>query len=380
MIKFWIFISSVLAITLLVLCAKFFFLRVVPNSSRIKRVELPFRENIYTLNYQNNSPDSVENISLFNTSEIWYGSGFFNSALYYEYPVSLTLAGSNGQKISAFREVKLNLAKMSDFDLILNLRSDVSELEEASLIFLDDNSKSARFVIPIIRKGWDIIRFSKEQFNVQKQFNWTYITQVKFEFLSRPLGRVVVNLAGLRAQTERLQDNDWNIVDKNFLMLDKRDSQISLMVRNIGKEFTYATLKKITYADNFSFQVKLRPLTSGWRGIFFRGDYSTGLGYFLMVKGVGGNLWTIYKSNIKGKTDLNSSIIPNFQFEPDKWYFLKIVVTGQKFKAYLSTDGVKYRTLGEAEDNEFKSGGIGITVNNQEVSLFNEFIFTQFNN
>ncbi len=347
------------------------------DSPRLDRIELPFINKTYAFDYQSIDSKLVENISIFDPSETWSGSGFYDTKLFFEYPASLVLSGADKNKIVVGKDLKLDLARADSFELVVNLRTDPSDLENADLIFIDDNLRIARYAISIVRNGWDILKFTKKQFELDKQFNWNNISQVKFELTPRPLGKVAVNLAGFRAYGDVDLSNDWNYVDKRMFVLDKRQNKISLLARNVGAQPIGVTIKKIITASNFSFQSAFIPMSETWTGLFFRGNHLNNYGYYLMVNGIGGSQWQVYKVTKEGHKLLKKDNIPDFQFKFGKWYWLKVEAKGDIINAYLSSDGVQFKLLGTVIDNEFTSGGVGIAIGNGAMSLYNDFAFEQ---
>lgn len=347
------------------------------DSPKLENTALPFTDKSYIFDYINIDPKLVENISIFDPSETWSGSGFYDAKLFFEYPSSLVLAGADKNKIIIRKELKLDLKKVNNFELIINLRTSPDELESAELIFNDDNLKTARYKISMIRSGWEILQFTRKQFEVDKQFDWSKISHVRFELTPRPLGKVVVNLAGFRASGNVDLSNDWNFIDKRLFVLDKRKNKISLLARNMGSFPVGVTIKKITTASNFSFQTSFSPLSQTWSGLFFRGNYLNGYGYYMMINGIEGSQWQVYKVNKEGLILLKKDIIPDFQFKFGEWYYLKVDTKEDTFKVYLSTDNKQFKLLGTVTDNEFRVGGVGLAIGNGAISLYDEFIFNQ---
>lgn len=340
------------------------------------KVEIPFSEKSFSLDYKKFDPLLVENIALFTKEEKWIGSGFYNKDNYFEYQESLNLTGSERNKIVAVKDVFLNLSKIIDFDLMLNLQSDANDLETADLIFIDNFNQKAKFTLSRQQNtGWSIMKFPKQQFDVSDSFNWAAVKQVRFEFIPRPLGKLVINLGSLRGQPGTILYNDWNLTDQKALVLDKRNNEINLLVRSLGG--SVATIKKITSASNFSFQSSYTPLNNVSNGLFFRGNYQDGQGYYLLVSGINGNQWQLHKLGKDGVRVLATGEIANFQFKSGKKYYLKAETKNSNIKAYFSSDNVNYTLLADVMDGEFNSGGVGVATGNGGIGLFNDFEFKQ---
>ncbi len=349
----------------------------------VEKVRLPYETKTFSLDYKKLNTSLVENISIFNKSETWKMTGFYDTKLFFDYPTSLVMGGVDNNKITAFKEIKFDLGKAITFDLILNLQTNPDDLEEVRLIFTDEKSNNSVSTLPKLQKGWNLLDLPKKYFSTIDNFDWTKISRVKLEFIPRPLGKVVVNLAGLRSQGESKLFNDWNVTEKQMLLLDRRDNNISLILRSIRRLLMVATIKEITTASDFSFQASFRPLTKSWSGLFFRGNYLNGDGYYFMVNGIEGNKWRIAKYNQKdGFFTMKEGLLTNFQFELGKWYYLKVETKGNRIKTYISADKIEFLPLGSVTDSEFNSGGVGIftgLVGTDEItaSLFNDFAFEQ---
>lgn len=345
--------------------------QVIPS----QKVEIPFTDKAYSLSYKTFDPKEVENISLFTHEEKWVGSGFYDNETFFEYPESLNLTAGEHNLVTAVRNVQLDLSKAIDFDLLLNLRSDPNDLENANLVFIDAGGATAKYVLPRMIQDWEALRIPKEQFTIASGFDWGRIAQVKFEFLPRINGTVKVNLGGLRAEPGSLLYNDWNTLDKNNLLLDKRNGQINLLLRNLGNGI--AGIKKITGASNFSWQSSYRSLNSGSAGLFFRGNYQNGQGYYLSVSGINGNQWQVFKNGKDGQKVLAQGEIANFQVKPQETYYLKVETQGNNLTCYFSLDGKTYTRLTKVVDDGFTGGTVGVFAGKGGAALFNDFVFSQ---
>lgn len=347
----------------------------IKNSAQTKRrTEIAFTDKKYTINYKNFDVRFVENISLFNSEEKWLGSGFFDTDEYFEYPSSLNLAGGGGDKIIASKDTSLDLSKILTFDLVLNYKSNPNNLKKAELILSDTNGKNAVFVLPEPQVGWNVLEFPKEYFDSPDYFNWSKIIKLEFVFSSRPFTNIALNLGSLRGQPGNVLYNDWNVKDKRMLLLDKRNGEINLLGRNIGG--TVATLKKVTGVTDFIFQGSYIPINPSAGGLFFRGSYEDGQGYYLTLNGTNSSGWQLYKLGKKGGEILAQGEIANFQFKQGEKYYLKVEVKKNNIKAFFSINGVIYTMLASVNDDEFSSGSVGIAVPSG-VSLFNDFSFEQ---
>jgi hypothetical protein len=151
-----------------------------------------------------------------------------------------------------------------------------------------------------------------------------------------------------------------------------------LLARNIGAGV--ATLKDIEDTNDFVFSTAISPQSAGRSGLFIRGDYNNGYGYYFLIGGDKKSNWQIIKKNKTGWTAKDQMIegsLPNMSFSRDKKYWLRAETQGDLMQFYLSTDGQKYEKLGEINDSEFRGGGIGIAVLDNAWALFDDFHSTK---
>lgn len=340
-----------------------------------KNIEIAFSAKNYTLKYDKLDPLLVEDISLFTEEEKWLGSGFIDNEIYSEYPSSLSLSGSDRNEITATRNINFNLSKIIDFDLVLYLKSNPEDLELVSMDFYDASGGQASFLLTGLAKGWQAITIPKQQFVYKSGFNWEKISKLEFNILPRLRRKVTINLGSLRAQPGSLLYNDWNLKDNKLMVLSKKNNEINLLGRSIGSPV--ATIKKITSVSNFTYKSTYSPLNTGFSGLFFRGNYQTGKGYYLMLGGTNSSEWQLYKVNDKGMKVLSKGEIRNFKFQNNEKYYLKIETKGNRISAYFSIDAVKYTLLADVNDTDFLSGGVGIAIGSSAAALFNDFELTQ---
>ena len=347
--------------------------RTISETASVAR--LPFADKNFEFDYNALGPSAAVNISTFDPSDNWTGSGYIDSTVFYEYPSSLTLAGNDGKKLVAFKYAEFDLGRTDEFEILVNLRTDPGDLELSSLIFTDKNFRTARYALPIIANGWQILKFDKGRFVYDGEFSWHKIIRTGFKFIPRPFGTVVVSLSGLRSFANLNFDNDWNFTDKRLLVLDNRQNGINLLARNMGQVPIGASLKKIITASDFTFQCSFSPLSKTWSGIFIRGNYLNNYGYYLMVNGLEGSQWQFYKVSLSGLKLIKNGIIPDFQFKYGNMYELKVEAEEELFHFYISKDNKNFIRLGSATDGDFRSGGVGIAIGNGAVSLYKKCIF-----
>ena len=95
-------------------------LEIKTDSPKLDKIELPFTDKTYAYDYNSIDPKLVENISIFDPSETWSGSGFYDVRFFFEYPASLVLAGADKNKIVIWKNLNLDLEKIDTYELIVN--------------------------------------------------------------------------------------------------------------------------------------------------------------------------------------------------------------------------------------------------------------------
>ena len=375
----------------------------------LNAVQLKFGEKKYNFDYSSYSKDFVLDLAGFEKDEEWQGNKELDDTIFSEGEASLILSSKDNEKAEIYLLKKVDLSKYQFFKLAIYLQTDPSDVESTRLYF-SNKDKTAYFSYPITNlvKGWNFLDIPKMKFsstnavkeklikpnitktdssitgNVHKGtdlLNWDGIERIGLELTARSNSASTLNFDNLIALESEDYLDDWLTGNSAFLDLVKtKDERIILQAKNVG---TYlAVIKKISGVSDFTFKTKVQPAKVNARsGIFFRGDYKSGYGYFFLVDGVDGNRYQIHKTglidNKTATTVLKIGIINNFVVEADKPLWLKVEAKGSNLKFYLSTDNKSYTRLGEINDKEFKEGGVGITVFDGGVTLFDEFEFTQ---
>ena len=68
---------------------------------------------------------------------------------------------------------------------------------------------------------------------------------------------------------------------------------------------------------------------------------------------------------------------PDHTQKEDTPLWLKVEAKRSGFKYFLSTDGKSYSELASVKNSQYKEGGLGISVYDQEAPLFDEFRFSR---
>jgi hypothetical protein len=272
--------------------------------------------------------------------------------------------------------------EFQNFKFLVNLRSDKANIQEFNLLFIEESSgEEYRYPIRELSEGWNLLEVPKDKFSVvthepQKETEErplsgieqeivstpVNVNKVVFELVSRPRTAALTNIDFIWAEKSEDYLEDWAINNPKFLFFKKNPTSLNFGL--IGIERTVANIKRITSARDYSLKIKFTPLRQGFFGFFLRGNFETGYGYYLGLDGVDTNTWQIYKMGVfddKQQTVvLAEGTITNFKTEKDHNYWLKAQVGGSHLSLFLSLDGKTYSKIGEAYDDSFVFGGVGI--------------------
>lgn len=375
------------------------------SDTSINSVQLKFGEKKFQLDYSSLSNDFVQNIAKFDKNEEWQGNPEFDDIIYWEGNSSLLLSSKDNEKVDAHLLKKIDLGKYQNIKFSVYLQTEPSDLESVSLYFANkDKTAYYSYQFTNLVKGWNFLDIPKIKFsatnaireNLIKQntakadssvtgmankgtnlLTWNNIERVGLEINSRPNSTATLNFDLLTALESEDYLDDWLISNPLLLNLVKtNDDKIVLQSRGT------ALIKKLSGVSNFTVKGKLQPLKVGTRsGLFIKGDYKTGYGYYFLIDGIDGNRWQIIKySLIEGKAvseTLKNGIINNFIIEDNKPLLLKVESRSSNMKFYLSTDNKSFTMLGEVNDGDIKEGGVGIAIYDGGATQFDEIEFTQ---
>lgn len=342
------------------------------------------KQSDFSLNAGAYKTDDITVISNFESGEEtkWQGDGIPDDKIFYEGSGSLSLVSTERNEKVATLEKKLDLTNMKQIEFMLNV-TDIDAFEAVTLDFGDSNlTNYYSYSLTNLINGWNLVRIPKEKFVVTKAkdgtFGWPDIAKVRFSILSRPASIFLVRLDMLRSINDS-QDflKQWRATyPEMFFSLYDQAGKIKLLARGLGS--TIATLKEGSDINNFDFSASVSPQSAGRSGLFVRGDYATGYGYYLLLGGEKTNTWQILKRNKTGWTlpeQIIKGTLDGVVFAKDQDYWLRVTGKDTLLKFYFSQDGQQYEKLGELTDDEFKGGGLGITALDGNRSLFDNIQF-----
>ncbi|OQA93426.1 MAG: hypothetical protein BWY24_00444 [Microgenomates group bacterium ADurb.Bin219] len=375
----------------LYLQGKIFFLPKKNDLSELKNTmtEIPYMKKEYRLTYSDRSLDKVEYLSHFEDVEKWQGDGEFDYTDFVEGKSSLSLSSQNHSRSKAILELpqSLNFSDFSKLKLFLDVRSGTDKIEDLVIVLFQGNGQeAARYPIRELQAGWNLLTVPQKDFS-EDYTNGPYskkgsgfkegeVKRVSFELISRPKTSASVNLDLMWIEKEDNYIEDWNTDTPKILSLGKTGSSFGLLVSGIGGNL--ANLREISSAKNFSFSAKFIALKLGNFGLFLRGNYQNGFGYYFMMDGVGAGSWEIYKigqfDNKVANISLAKGIIQNFELTLGTPFWLKAELKGTHLTFLLSVDGENFIKIGETDDRSFSSGGAGIFTANS-MYLVDDFQF-----
>jgi hypothetical protein len=338
----------------------------------------------FSLNSGAYNADDVTFISNFEANEAvkWLGDGIVDEKIFYEGARSLSLVSTERNGAVATLEKKLDLTNMKQVEFMLHV-TDIDAFETVTLDFGDLGlTNYYRYTFTNLKNGWNLIQIPKGKFVLSKApagtFDWPNVEKIRFSILSRPASIFLVRMDMLRSiNYPESFLTQWKATQPAmFFSLYEQAGKAKLLARSLGS--TMATLKDSAGISNFDFSASVSPQSAGRSGLFVRGDYATGYGYYLLLGGANKNTWQILKRSKAGwtpATEIIKGSLDGTVFAKDKDYWLRVTGKGSLLKFYYSSDGQRYEKLGELTDDEFKGGGLGIAVPDAGFSLFDNIQF-----
>ena len=342
--------------------------------------QIPISDKEYKIFYKDKI-DSTFDIANFENNEDWYGDGDFDYSTFLEGESSLFLTSLNNRKATITLKKNFDIENVLNFKFLVYLASDPADIEELDLVFTGQNF-GYKFPVRDLVKGWNLLVLPKDKFSYfgsqTDGGKLSSIEKITVELTSRPQTRTIINFDSLWLEKEKDYLKDWNSNSEKFLSLKRNGNFVGLLA--IGLYGNRAVLSKGA-AKDYTFQAKFNSLKEEEFGLFLRGDYESGYGYYLMMDGVNTNTWQIYKYGLFDKKTqtlvLEKGNISNFKVEKNRPYWLKAELKGPRLIFYLSVDGQNFIKLGEANDTSFTSGGVGFATTGSDMVLVDEIVFFQ---
>lgn len=344
-------------------------------------VELLFSGKEYKLSYTDMDPATLVDIARYDKTEQWQGSGSIEDDVTFGENV-MSMVDRDRQKSSAILLKNLDLSAVDNIKFIVNYKSDPDNVEALNLYFSNkDNTSFFRFPITNLKAGMNYFSIAKNRFFLvegkeaepqrigtksadNRKVSWDKIDRVELELVSRPGSKIFADIGWIRGEKEDIFTPDWNWdgIEHFLNLFHTKDGKLALNTRLVGRGL--ATLRKVGSVKDFTFSTRMISYKEGFVGLFFRGDYRTGLGYFLSIGGIRTSDWTLSKYYLEEKQVKTALLLKgqlgNFEFTRDQPFWLKVSTKGENITVYFSLDGTNYTKLGEITDNSISSGGVGI--------------------
>lgn len=345
-------------------------------------VNLGYDEREYRVNYTKKFAKSSIELADFEVGEKWSGSHTKNNDNYWEGEASYTISSKNNEPNIIALEKNINLSGYTIIKMLVYFDKDVGTENVKKFILRlgnDDDSAYYEFDIRNIKPGWNLIRIEKDKFTFVSNFSslnntydnqiyagrlllWDKIEKISIELDSLPKSQAAVSVDRLWA--EKNEDYKLDFKNSTNSPLSVKTYNGKTYINMWGSEAKLSLVEEVVHVSDFVYTAKIIPQKNGAFGINARTDSDTGNGYYLEMGGIGLGTWQLYK---KGRVvdnndmaQLGEGVLSNSLLEMNKPVWLRILTSGNTVAGYLSFDGVNFTKLSEKNDDEIKSGGIGI--------------------
>lgn len=339
------------------------------ETTKKKLVDIEFKDKEYQENFSQKNQNSAIELAQFEKEEPWEGEFDLDATNVIDGETSLSILSKNGQTTTIKYKKRVNLSALKLFKIYVYIPKEeiINDITNLTLKFSLTDSSFFEYPILNIKAGWNLVQMPKEKFTASKQDDksealWENIDSIIIELAARSNAKVMVSLDRLWAEKNADYQKDFFVSSANMISLKNYSGKTYINV--LPFEANLALIKKVTSVKNFTYTAKIIPQNKGSFGINARTDINTGYGYYLEMGGIDSASWQLYKigqsSNGSSTTKLDAGEISNFLLEPNKAILLKIQVAGSKIRGYISSDGINFTKLTEKNDDELKTGGIGI--------------------
>lgn len=383
-----LFITVVAAIVILLIAAVIYYVfvynksdsgaddnRTLSTSMKSTKVEKLTKQNShYSLSVGTSTLNALTKITNFeDDNEKWQGGGVYDTQIVYEGDQSLNLISVDHKEVTSYLKKSLDLSDLEYLEFMLHV-NDVTAFESMLVELGDLDMKNYyQYTLSNVSAGWQLIQVPKKQFatyiDAKSDFGWNKIQKMQFKLTSRADAILMVRLDMLKViNSSYTFTKEWKVYndqEKKFLGLYLGSDKLGkkFVARSIGANT--AILDAVKNATDFIFTAAIAPQSQGSFGLFARGNYNNGYGYYFLIDGERSNSWRINRLDSKGWLPAEKVIkgdIGNEVFQSDKEYWLRVEARGSKLEFFLSFDDDTYYKLGELKDAEFRSGGLGVAV------------------
>lgn len=340
-------------------------------------VQIEYKDKEYGVDYTKKFKDNATEISNFEEEEKWNGDYKIDNSNYWEGQSSYVIfaKGLKSTTLTLNKSVNLLDSEMIKILIYSADQKNIDHIKKATLRFgnLTDTTYY-EYDMRNIKTGWNIITMKKNDFSfegvkkISEDNLWLNIEKITLRIDSLPSGQVEISVDRLWAEKNKNSDYKKEFFTTSTDMMSLKSFNKNSYINFWGIGSNLSLVNKINGVKNFTYTAKIIPQKIGTFGINARTDLATAYGYYLSLDGIGTNTWQFYKIGKTGNTGtitkLDNGSISNFQFEPNQPVWLRIKTSGNTITGYISTDEKNFVKLTEKNDDEHKSGGIGVqTIN-----------------
>ncbi len=334
------------------------------------------------LNFNNIAAKAVE-ISTFEDQpgSGWYGQGVYDTGNAYEGHQSLQLISLDGQAASSTLTTPVDFAAINILDMAVQADNPLAYDTLAIDIGDKDFTKFYRYKFTNLNQGWNLVQINTDQFIAEgaagnkNAISWADADNIRLLLISRPNSIATVRfdmLQGLVQNEDLLNRLRIPRGSEYRSTLYSQYGKNRLAVRNTAQS-TVVQFAEPKTARDFILAATLWPQTEADSGLYFRGNYINGDGYYFTISGDLGKGWQLQKKNGEGLNTILQGELTNENFIKYEPYGVMIEAKGDTIKLYLNKSGEEqFALLGEITDDEFANGGVGVVVTDQGWSVFDD--------
>ncbi|HBE89687.1 MAG TPA: hypothetical protein DDW41_00565 [Candidatus Andersenbacteria bacterium] len=311
----------------------------------------------------------------------WYGDGVYDSGNAYEGQQSLQLISLDGKTVSSQYDSDIDFAGIDYLDMMVHVDNPLA-YDTLAIDVGDKEFKGYyRYKFTNLSQGWNIVQISTDQFVAENKegekttMTWEEAGSIRVLLMSRPNSIATVRfdmMQGLMKNEDLLNRLRLPRGSEYRMTLYSQYGQNRLAMRNNAMSMA-AQLAEPRKVDNFILAATIWPQTEAPSGLFFRGNYNNGDGYYFTVAGDLGKEWTLQKKYAEGNDTILQGELNNESIIKNEPFGVMVETRGNVIKLYLrKSEEEQFTLLGEITDEEFTQGGVGVTVTGNGWSVFDD--------
>lgn len=311
----------------------------------------------------------------------WSGDGVYDTGNVYEGKQSLQLISLDGKEVISQHETKPDFAAMDYVAMTVQVDNPFAY----DTVVMDIGDKEFknyyRYKFTHLNQNWNIVRISKDQFiassgDEKTKLGWKDVNSVRFVLISRPNSIATVRFDMLQGFVET--NSLFNVLKvtrgaEYLVSLYNQYGQNKLVVHNQTQGVMVAQLIDPNIVRDFVLATTVWPMTEAQSGIYFRGNYVNADGYYFRIAGDMGKEWKLVKKNGEEMETIAQGEMKNSSFVKNEAYGMMVEARGNNIKLFVRKSGEdQYTLLGEVTDDEFRDGGVGVSVTGNGWSAFDD--------